>query len=200
MLRILDDIQSITSEEFDSIVADLPQWRKSIVSAYKHIEDRRESALSFHLLQQILDKQYAIREIRFNINEHGKPSLEAHPDIHFNMSHCRHAVACVVADHPVGVDIERLGRYKERIAQYTLSATELATIVSPPHDGMGHAAAADLQFTILWTKKEALLKLIGTGITDDLKNILHMYDGQVKFSTTINTAKQYVCTVAEWAE
>lgn len=200
MLRILDDIQSITSEEFDSIVADLPQWRKSIVSAYKHIEDRRESALSFHLLQQILDRQYAIREIRFNINEHGKPSLEAHPDIHFNMSHCRHAVACIVADHPVGVDIERLGRYKERIAQYTLSATELATIDSPPHDGMSHAAAADLQFTILWTKKEALLKLIGTGITDDLKNILHMYDGQVKFSTTINTAKQYVCTVAEWAE
>ena len=30
----------------------------------------------------------------------------------------------------------------------------------------------DAEFTLLWTKKEALLKLTGEGITDDLKTVL----------------------------
>lgn len=170
------------------------------MAAYKHIEDRRESALSFHVLQQILAKEHGINHFDFNTNEHGKPSLKDSEDIHFNISHCRHAVACVVSNQPVGVDIERLGRYKERIARYTLSDDELSALHTTQHDGMSNDESIDLQFTIFWTKKEALLKLIGTGITDNIKQILHIYEGRVKFSTTINQEKQYVCTVAEWVE
>lgn len=200
MLIIRDDIQDITQEEYDAIVASLPQWRQSVVAAYKHIEDRRESALSFHILQQILAKEHGINYFDFNTNEHGKPSLKDGKDIHFNISHCRHAVACVVGSKPVGVDIERLGRYKERIARYTLSDKELSDLHSTIHSGMSIDESIDLQFTIFWTKKEALLKLIGTGITDNIKQILHLYEGRVNYNTTVNHEKRYVCTVAEWQE
>ncbi len=198
MLIIRDDIQDIAQAEYDAIVASLPQWRQDVVATYRHIEDRRESALSFHILQQALAEEYSISNVRFIKNAHGKPSLKNHEDIHFSISHCRHAVACIISSRPVGVDIERLGRYKERIARYSLSDEELASLYYVKHDGMSQEESADLQFTILWTKKEALLKLIGTGITDDITQILHMYEGQVNFRTTINTEKRYVCTTAEW--
>ena len=57
---------------------------------------------------------------------------------------------------------------------------------------------ADLVFTVLWTKKEALMKLIGTGISDDMKTILDTYDGQVVFDTIVCRQAGYVCTHAHW--
>ncbi|MEE1316007.1 MAG: hypothetical protein U0K35_02135, partial [Prevotella sp.] len=106
MLIIRDDIQDIAQAEYDAIVASLPQWRQDVVAAYRHIEDRRESALSFHILQQALAEEYGISNVRFIKNAHGKPSLKDNSDIHFSISHCRHAVACIISSRPVGVDIE----------------------------------------------------------------------------------------------
>ena len=201
--RIIDNMQDVSGQRLADIISALPQWRQDIVMRYKFESGRRESALAFRLLQTMLTDEKlmpadAVRNLEFVIGEHGKPQLNGHSDIHFNLSHCKNAVACAVSTEPVGIDVECLGRYSEGVARYSLSEEELHTLY---YDADGNQRSNDdlqLQFTILWTKKESLLKLLGTGITDDIKTILPAYADKVSFETTVNTAKQYVCTVARY--
>ena len=48
-------------------------------------------------------------------------------------------------------------------------------------------------FAAYWTRKEAVFKLIGTGITDNLHGIL---TDKTKTDTTINLEKGYAVSVA----
>ena len=190
MLRIADEPGLMTGGQLQDILKDMPEWRREKVLRIKNPSQQRESAMAYKLLQEMLSEHYGIREpLAFDIGEHGKPSLAGHEDIHFNLSHCRRAVACVVDSHPVGVDIECLGRYKRPVAEHTMSEKELSEIAE---------GDADLVFTVLWTKKEALMKLIGTGISDDKKTILDTYDGKVVFDTIVCRQAGYVCTHAHW--
>lgn len=184
---VVENILTITDVELETIIAALPSWRAEKVMAYKHHQGRKESAIAFHLLQQVLREKYGISDtISFDYNEHGKPSIMSHPDIHFNLSHCKLAVACVVSDYPVGVDVEALGRYKESLARHVLNDAEFTQVLNSENP--------DLAFTILWTKKEAVLKLVGTGVSNDMKDVL-LEHGDKKITTTI--CDGYVYSVAE---
>lgn len=192
MLRIRDDIETLIGEALERAIAALPEWRRAVALRYKHEGGRRESAASFLLLADMLRERYGITCIEpFAIGPHGKPSIAGRGDVHFNLSHCRRAVAVAVADEPVGVDIETTGRYKPSLAAHCLAADELRSL-----DEATTETERDLRFTVLWTKKEALLKLLGTGITDRLPTILADYEHRVRFQTTVCADRGYVCTVA----
>ena len=95
------------------------------------------------------------------------------------------AVACVVSDRPVGIDVESVREYKESLARYTMSDAELEQILS--------AERPDAAFIRLWTMKEAALKLIGTGISNDLKTVL---DTDRYHFTTVER-QRYIYSVCE---
>ena len=195
--RINDRLSEISEDSLNDIISSLPPWRQEVVMRYRHFSKRRESAMAFSLLADILREEYAISEdIHFVYGEHGKPSLSGHEGIFFNMSHCSTAVACAVSNQEIGIDIESLGRYKKSLAEHTLSDEELSLLSHASFDGLSLEASKDLFFTILWTKKEAVLKLLGTGITDTLKTILSQNAETVDFNTIINIPKKYVCTIA----
>ena len=199
--KIYDNIKEVTPEMLSMTLSLLPEWRRESVMRYKHHSSRCESAMAFRLLQEMLREEFGLcDEISFSFGEHGKPYISSPHGVFFNISHCRNAVACVVATEEVGIDIETTGRYSKRLAEYTLSAAELSMLHAAEYPGMTHEEASDLFFTILWTKKEALLKLLGTGITDSLRNILATYSAKVDFNTTINIANRYVCTTAWWKD
>lgn len=194
MLRIRDDIESLTGKALERAIAALPEWRRAAALRYKHEDGRRESAASFLLLADMLRERYGITDIEpFAVGQHGKPSLTERGDVQFNLSHCRLAVACVVSESPVGVDIECLGRYKPATARHCFSAIELRSLEETDTE-----AERDLLFTVLWTKKEALLKLLGCGITDNLKTVLDDYSQRVAFDVTVRREHGYVCTVAQF--
>ena len=136
-----------------------------------------------------LREEYGLRENPvFDYGEHGKPFIVGHPDIHFNLSHCHEAVACVVADHPVGIDVESVREYKDGVVEYTMNPQELALIAA--------AERPDAAFVRLWTMKEARLKLTGEGITNDIKQALadsHRY----RFTTVERLDHNYIYTVCE---
>lgn len=181
------EINAIDELQVDSIIAELPSWRAEKALAFKHLQGRKESALSFHLLQKVLREEFGIaEEIAFEYNEHGKPSLKNHPEVYFNISHCKNAVACAVSEKPIGIDVEMLGRYKESLARYVLNDEEFNAVQASENP--------DLKFTILWTKKEAVLKLVGTGVSNNMKNVLVEY-GDKKITTTV--CDGYVYSVAE---
>ena len=84
--------------------------------------------------------------------------------LHFNLSHCKKAVACVLSERPVGVDVETIGRYSESLARHVLSPDEFDLVSSSP--------TPQIPFIRLWTQKEAVLKLRGTGISEGLRDTL----------------------------
>lgn len=197
MYKIEDNIEGITGERLEAVIAQLPQWRQEVVRRYKFEGGRRESALAFRLLQRLVGEVFTdvdTNSIEFEIGEHGKPSLRNHPEVCFNISHCSHAVACIVDTVPVGIDIECRGRYKHSLAAYCMSEKEMEWITEMGDDAAN--AETDLRFTTLWTQKEALLKLIGTGICDDVKTVLEQYGDKVVLTTVAK--ETYVCTTARY--
>lgn len=190
-LLVNDHLDAITEDDLLAAIDTLPSWRREKALRFKHLQGRKECTYAYLLLCQALRDTYGITEQpAFSIGAHGKPHLVSSPAIHFNLSHCRQAVACVVASCEVGIDIESIGRYKEPLARHVLNDQELAAVQQAPDP--------QLAFTRYWTQKEAIVKLTGRGIDDDLRNLLLIYNN-VSLHTEEYPDKGYVLTVATYA-
>ena len=183
MLYINDDISNF---EFDASVKQLSAQRLAQALRFRHILGRKLNAAAYLLLRQGLSVEYGITESpELGYNEHGKPFVIGHPEVHFNLSHCRIAVVCALSSHPVGVDVEHIRPLNESLVRYTMNDGEVAEIMSSAHP--------DVAFTCLWTKKEALLKLLGTGISGKVKDVLN---DKPSPHTVVELDKGYVYSIA----
>ena len=142
-----------------------PMWRKEKMLRYKFHRGRIQNGLAYLLLIHALRKEGVFLEMpEFYYNEHGKPYLKNYPGWYFNFSHCRNAVCCVLSNEEIGIDIEEIGIYKESLAEYICNENELDLIRQSEH-------RAD-EFYKLWTMKESVFKMLGSGITKEIKHIL----------------------------
>ena len=129
------------------------------------------------LLRQVLSSRVrcAPTALRFTATPQGKPALAARDGgsertapLHFNLSHAGGWLLIVTGVRgPVGVDLEfpRSGVDLERLASRVLSPSERAVWheAAAGHHGADPLAAAREGFFRGWTRKEALLKCLGTG-------------------------------------
>lgn len=162
MIYLNDKLSDFDLQE---ALSQLSDQRREQALRFKFELGQRTCAAAYLLLCEGLQKEYGITEKPvFEYGEHGKPSIVGHPDIHFNLSHCREAAICIIADHPVGIDIESIREFKETLVDYTMNEDEKRQIKQ--------AERPDIEFIKLWTRKEAVLKLAGTGISNDLKQAL----------------------------
>lgn len=114
------------------------------------------------------------QSLEFGRSALGKPELAKNLDTRFNLSHCSDLfVLAVSAGLEVGVDIERTQRSNnlERIALHYFSDNEIEFLMANP-------AEINLRFARLWTIKESIGKLRGTGINKTfLKNATKVTQG-----------------------
>ncbi len=174
--------------EFDlqAALEEISEQRREQALKFKYEQGQRLCVLAYLLLKQALRERYGITENPvFEYNEHGKPSIVGHPEIFFNLSHCKEAAICVVSDQPVGVDVEGIREYKESLVNYTMNDEEIAQIKSAENPAS--------TFIRLWTMKEATTKLIGTGISNDMKTVLDT----TKYRYTTVDRQRYIYTVCE---
>jgi 4'-phosphopantetheinyl transferase len=98
--------------------------------------------------------------VAFEFGEFGKPALSGH-GLHFNLSHCRDlALIALCRDGAVGVDIEPADR--------ATSLLGCEDAFCHPDEIAGLPVDEEPRATMLmetWTKKEALLKALGTGFS-----------------------------------
>ncbi|MEP7054476.1 MAG: 4'-phosphopantetheinyl transferase superfamily protein [Actinomycetota bacterium] len=105
-------------------------------------------------------------ELVFDYGEHGRPDLAGHPLISFNLSNSESVGLLVVsAAGRVGVDVEvvRPDFADLRVADRFFAPGEIRRLRALPMAERDHA------FFRCWTRKEALLKAHGAGLTLPLR-------------------------------
>ena len=179
--------ENINDFDLDEAMTLLSEQRREQVARYKMEGPRRQAVAAYLLLRKALREMYGIHDAPvFEYDANGKPSILGHPEIFYNLSHCRKAVACVVADSPVGIDVEETCRFSDSIARYTLDDEEYESVVKADNPSQA--------FIRLWTMKEALLKYTGEGLRRDIKTVLRLSPAnKVEFLTELHDG--YVVSV-----
>ena len=98
----------------------------------------------------------------------GKPEWEIE-GLYFNLSHSGRMAACVIADRPVGLDVQERGPCREALARRFFAPAEQAELAA--------ATDRDGAFVRLWTMKEAWLKASGAGLSVPLGSFSVAADG-----------------------
>ncbi|MBU6181730.1 MAG: 4'-phosphopantetheinyl transferase superfamily protein [Verrucomicrobia bacterium] len=119
---------------------------------------------------RLIAREYTGNKVRgmdFPVSREGKPFLPDINDLHFNLSHSVGELAVAFSRNEVGFDIEskaRRANYGD-LARRFFDAAE-ARAVEEAGDSVREV------FFRLWTAKEAVLKLEGTGISGGLQRAL----------------------------
>ncbi len=200
---IFDNMNQCNEQEIARLLPLVSDQRRQQALAYKHLFGQFCCLKSYELLLQLLassgfrtpDAGFSTPDTgcwtpdagcpTFLYNEYGAPRLEHGPC--FSISHCKNAIAVAISETPIGIDIEHIRIARPELVERTMNEAEQQQI--------WESDQPNIAFTRLWTRKEAVLKLQGTGIIGDIKNTLVALDN-IDLQTKVNIDKQYAYTLA----
>jgi 4'-phosphopantetheinyl transferase len=133
-----------------------------LASSYRFAKDRREFVVTRAVLRQILAHYTgeAAADLCFDSSSSGKPVLRGRQGLHFSVSHSSGLALLAIARNPVGIDVEqtRSGILWQTAVGHYLSPREQSYVQALP------VAARTVALHRCWTRKEAVLKALGTGL------------------------------------
>lgn len=189
---VFDDMTQATWQDVERMLPQVAEHRRQRAMQYKHLFGTWATLKSYTMLAEMVDAD-VLRQ-PWTYNAHGKPLLADGP--YFSISHCKNAIAVAVDTQPIGIDVETIRPYNDSLAQRVMNAQEMKLIdVTPKALDVAALDSRAVAFTTLWTQKEAVLKLRGTGIIDDLKQVL--VDAPETLTTWVNEEKGYCLTLAQ---
>ncbi len=160
----------------------LPECRRAKAEKYSNPSVRAVSIAAGLLLVHAIKEETGFTSEDYEIvaDENGKPKVrllsrenvktgtgietvdESTPEIHVSLSHSADYAAAIVADSPVGIDIEEKNDRNFMVTKRMYSEVE--------KDRVFNSANPDKEFQVIWTEKEAYLKCTGEGISVPLKS------------------------------
>lgn len=165
-LLICNTLDFYTEAIVDGLIAHLPDSERERIGKEKLFSRRREKMIAYKLLWDHLHDTGLQPEMpQISYTPEGQPLLKSHPSLHISITHCKTAVAVALYNQPIGIDAESIRPYNKNLAERVFSPEEIAEIES--------ADNPDSLFSKLWTRKEAYVKYLGTGIKgfDQLRSI-----------------------------
>ena len=128
----------------------LSQYRKEKIKKLKQEKDKKLSLGAELLLIKAIKTYYpkTVLPLEIETNQFGKPTIKGASDFYFNLAHSQDIAVCAISDKPLGVDTEHISRVSEKIRDRYFTENE-----------------KKLDFGYIWTRKEAVVKAEGTGIT-----------------------------------
>ena len=200
LYRIFDDMTQCSEQEVARLLPLVSAQRREQALRYKHTFGQYCCLQSYKMLCELLAEwgrahptPYTLHPTLYTLhptpiflyNDYDAPYIEGGP--YFSISHCKRGIAVAVSENPIGIDIEAIRTFSPELMRKTMSPAEQQRITS--------SATPDQEFIRLWTQKEALLKLQGTGIISDLHHVLtHAQD--VSWTEISPLDKGYICTIA----
>lgn len=182
-IKNIDEFTQADREEF------LKYLDKEKMNEFKNAtnEARKNSILfSQGYAKEIISKEFNIKkeDLIFSVTQQGKPYSKSHKNIHFSLSHSKNMLALGIDTSPIGIDIEHIRKADEKLIDRVCSENERKLIFSSENP--------DKVFTEIWTRKEAFLKALGTGIDRELKKV-DTTDEKLSFLT--NTQNGFIFSV-----
>jgi len=144
----------------NELYGQMPQNIKSVLSEKKSSKQML-SLLGWQLLAENLPNEVLLSEVQFE--EKGKPFIP-NSKIYFNISNTKGIVVLAMHNRPVGIDVERLREPREVIYSRVFCSEEVRSI------------KCSEDFTRLWTRKEAVVKLFGGGLSMGLNSFSVLRD------------------------
>ena len=187
----------VIRHQIDALMPLVPPQRREEALRYKSPRRQFDTIKSFCMLQELVGHPLP----DWQTNEHGKPYYDpalsqlSPSDLqlptYFSISHCSAAIAVAVSDHPVGIDVETINRrITPDLIRYTMNNDEQSAIFATLNNQ--HST-----FFRFWTRKEAYLKLIGTGINGDMKDVLLYLPPHITITTTPYPRHGIILSIAQ---
>jgi 4'-phosphopantetheinyl transferase len=154
------DALSLYASTSDDVLSEDERARAAVFHSER---SRRRFAACRAAVRRILASQAAMdpARIRFRYGRHGRPELDDNPiDLRFSVSHSSgHAVVAVTRQLDPGIDIEvsRPIDHLDLLAQRYLAPVEI--------EQLALADDSVRAFWKAWTRKEAYVKALGTGLS-----------------------------------
>ena len=199
LYEIFDHMHLSSDEAVREMLPLVSEQRRQQALRYQHTFGQFCCLKSYLMLLELLAAVYPELDKakpEFGYTEKGKPFLLDRPDIHFSISHTKNAILVAIADAPIGVDIEAFRSPSAALIARTMNATEQAAIAASAAATLEPPATREARFSAIWTRKEAVLKLRGTGIEGDLREVL---SGSETILTRIFPRKGYAFSIAQQA-
>jgi 4'-phosphopantetheinyl transferase len=179
-------------KRFDKYLTRFPIKLIDKIKRLRKWEDAQANLLSKLLLSQALfDGDLNCLEL-INYSKYGRPYIMYCPD--FNISHSGDIVVCaIIKNNDIGVDIEQVSKIE--INDFVSVMTNLEMLNIQKSDNPIR------KFYEYWTKKESLLKLQGTGISEEI-NSFEVLGNKVLFPDDkiylkgISISDKYICHIA----
>lgn len=127
--------------------------------------DQVRSTATRAALRRLLAAKAAVpaNELRFAMNQYGKPYLYGNTGIDFNVSHAgQYALIAISTTGQVGIDIEDCNRQLDIsiLTEYVFTTLERQSELVTTED-----------FIKRWVAKESVLKAVGVGISEHLQTV-----------------------------
>lgn len=184
---IFDHMNECTEAEVQRMLPLVSEQRRQQALRYKHTFGQFCCLMSWIMLfEQVEMSRY--RDVEWNYNDHGKPFIEGGP--YFSISHCKEAIAVAIDAHPIGIDIESIRHADDDLIARTMNEAEQSKIKNQKSKIEG-----DREFTRLWTQKEAVAKMNGTGI-EGFEQLQHILSKSRDLEISTIEKEKYIYTIA----
>lgn len=182
------EISSIQEPKTNDLMKCVSNERRVQLAKFKFDIDRKLSLYAELLVRYQACKTLGLnnKEIIFIKNRNGKPYMQYHPEFQFNISHTRSAIAVACSNNEIGIDIEKINLPEYKIAKRFFTSYEQEHVFSHEHP--------ERAFYEIWTKKEAYIKHIGTGLSTQLNSFNVLDVKNVSMSYTVEI-RDYIISV-----
>lgn len=131
------------------------------VLKFRRREDAERTLIGDVFIRTVICNQFHLenRDLKFEVNDYGKPFVQNIPDFHYNISHSGKWIACAVDISPLGIDVETIRPIDFSIAERFFSKTEYKDLMEKQEEERLE------YFYDLWTLKESYIKARGKGLS-----------------------------------
>jgi 4'-phosphopantetheinyl transferase len=182
-----------SEQELADQLSKLPKSLRIAAQRKRRWQDKQLSIAGKLLLLKVLEEfDLSLPLDRLHYNDHKRPYFDA--GIDFNISHSGNIVICCGTDRGMtGIDIEQINKISLDDYPDYFTPNEWQYINNHPDRLEG--------FYNFWTRKEAVLKAIGTGFHTPLSSVdvsedQVIYDGIAYYIRQVDVRKGYKCHIA----
>lgn len=179
-MLICDNMALCTDAEVQRLLPLVSAQRRETALRYKHTFGQWATLQSWMMLREL-----GLPDQPWDYNEFGKPFLHDGP--FFSLSHCKKGIAVAMDTQPIGIDIESYRDVTPELIEHTMSQAE--------QDQINAADDPIKAFIELWTRKEAYVKYLGTGIAGLSGDPKQYLENTADVSLITTAAKEYAYTI-----